>query len=71
MRGQNLSSVVREAEQVIRDYQGISEGITIPTWLFAGTIGIVAGVILGPAILASTAEGSAYLARATAGRIRG
>ena len=70
MRGQiNLPSAVREAEQVLRNVQGISEGVTIPTWLFAGGAGILMGVILGPAILASTAGGSEYLARAARKRI--
>lgn len=38
-------------------------GITIPTWLLVGTITFVAGVILGPSLLASTDAGSKYLAR--------
>ena len=73
MRGQgSSSSVVREAEQVVREYQGISgEGVTIPTWLFASGCGLIAGIILGPAIMASTAGGSDYLARLARQKIGG
>lgn len=71
MRGRNVSSAVIEAETYLREYQGISEGVTIPTWLFAGTAGLVFGVFFGPTILASTAEGSDYLAKAARRRISG
>lgn len=72
MRGQDsLSSGVREAEQVMRDYQGISgDGVTIPTWLFFTGAGLLTGIILGPAIMATTAGGSAYLARLASERMR-
>jgi hypothetical protein len=39
-------------------------GVTIPTWLLAGTIALALGIILGPAILSTTEAGSQYLARA-------
>ena len=47
-----------------RYVDGISGGISavpVPTPLFAGAIGLVLGVLIGPALLASTAEGSKYL----------
>ena len=39
----------------------ISQGVTIPTWMFAGGLGLLIGIVVGPAILASTKEGAAYL----------
>ena len=36
-------------------------GVTIPTWLFAGGIGVLLGIIAGPAIIGSTEEGAAWL----------
>lgn len=73
MRGQyNYPSAVREAEQVLRDVQGISgEGVTIPTWLFAGGCGLLAGIILGPAIQASVVGSGSYLAKKTSQRFGG
>lgn len=41
----------------------ISQGINVPTWLMAGGIGLLIGIILGPALLASTEEGSRWLGR--------
>jgi len=41
----------------------IAQGVTIPSWLLAGAIGIGIGVIFGPSILASTEAGSQWLAR--------
>jgi len=41
----------------------ISQGVTIPSWLLAGAIGIGIGVIFGPSILASTEAGSQWLAK--------
>lgn len=66
MRGRATSSVVHKAEAVIRDYeisQGIAQegGVTIPVWLFAGGIGIVLGMVLGPSLMAMTEEGSRKL----------
>ncbi len=36
--------------------------VVIPTWLFAGFIGLVTGMIVGPSIMATTAAGSERLA---------
>lgn len=43
--------------------EAIAQGVTIPTWLFASSIGLALGIILGPTILASTESGARYLAR--------
>ena len=48
----------------------IGQGVQIPTWLFAGTIGTIIGIILGPTILASTREGAEKLARLSAEKLR-
>jgi len=39
----------------------IMQGVTIPTWLFAGGIGMLFGIIAGPAIIGSTEGGAAWL----------
>jgi len=39
-----------------------SPDVVIPTWLFASFIGLVTGMIVGPAIMATTAAGSERLA---------
>ncbi len=36
--------------------------VTIPTWLFASFIGLVTGMIVGPAIMSTTKAGSERLA---------
>jgi hypothetical protein len=41
----------------------IAQGVTIPSWLLAGAIGIGIGVIFGPSILATTEAGSQWLAK--------
>jgi len=41
----------------------VTQGVTVPTWLFAGGIGLLIGVIVGPAIIGSTEEGAAWLRR--------
>ncbi len=63
MRGKQTSAV-EEAEQIIAEHQGISigNGVTVPTWLFAGGIGLILGVVIGPSIMASTEAGSRRLA---------
>jgi len=43
--------------------QVVSQGVTIPTWVFAGSIGLLAGVLLGPAIIGSTEGGARWLER--------
>ena len=61
MRGKHISAV-EEAEQIVADLQGIGNGVTVPTWLFAGGIGLILGVVIGPSIMASTEAGSRRLA---------
>jgi len=61
MRGRTTISAIAQAEQVVRDYIGQGE-VTIPTWLFAGGVGLVLGIIIGPSIMAMTEEGSKKLA---------
>jgi len=68
MRGRDIS-VVNEAEQVVRNYIGQGEGITIPTWLFAGGIGLIVGIMTGPALMATTEEGSRRLAELARQRV--
>lgn len=43
-------------------YPDNEEGVTIPIWAFAGFIGLMSGMILGPAIMATTKGGSEKLA---------
>ena len=43
--------------------EAISQGVTIPTWIFASSIGLGLGIVFGPAILASTDSGAKYLAK--------
>ena len=62
MRGKN--SAVTQAEEYLRDIQGISDGgLTLPWELVTGLIGLGLGVFFGPVILASTDEGARYLER--------
>ena len=63
MLGHHISAV-QEAEQIVAEHQSvsISNGVTVPTWLFAGGLGLVFGVVIGPAIMASTEAGSRRLA---------
>lgn len=61
MRGKT-GSVVTQAEQVVRNYIGQEEGVTIPSWLFFLGLGAGIGMILGPSLMATTAAGSARLA---------
>jgi len=68
MRGRDIS-VVNEAEQVVRNYIGQGDGITIPTWLFAGGIGLIVGIMTGPALMATTEEGSRRLAELARQRV--
>ncbi|MBU0847541.1 hypothetical protein KKH23_10185 [Patescibacteria group bacterium] len=56
------SSTVAEATQVVRNYIGQEEGVTIPTWAFFLLLGTGIGVVVGPALMATTATGSARLA---------
>jgi len=64
MRGKCTScSAIAEATQVVRNYIGQGEeGVTIPSWLFFLLLGTGFGMIIGPALMATTATGSAKLA---------
>lgn len=63
MRGKCAScSAVAEATQVVRNYIGQGEGVTIPSWLFFLLLGTGFGMVVGPALMATTATGSAKLA---------
>ncbi|MCD6362134.1 MAG: hypothetical protein J7M38_14850 [Armatimonadetes bacterium] len=39
------------------------EGIVLPTWLVAGGVGFLLGIIFGPTIMTSTREGAQHLAK--------
>ena len=62
-----------EGETVVCAYCGekleavITDGITIPTPLFVGLLGFGLGVILGPALIATTAEGRSWLEKQARG----
>lgn len=43
--------------------EAITQGVTIPTWIFATTIGLAIGLIFGPAIIGSTDAGARWLER--------
>jgi hypothetical protein len=43
--------------------EAISQGVTIPTPLLVGLLSFGAGVLLGPALMASTQSGAEYLAK--------
>lgn len=45
------------------------QGVNIPTWFFAGAIGFVAGLVLGPAVVTSTKEGAQWMARRVSERL--
>lgn len=50
--------------QLTRERNSISQngGVTVPTWLFAGFIGVIIGGIFTPSIMAMTEAGSRKLA---------
>jgi hypothetical protein len=50
--------------------EAIQQGITIPTSLFVGILSFGLGVILGPALIATTKSGSEWLARQARERIK-
>lgn len=50
--------------------EAISQGLSIPTPVVTGFLGLALGVILGPAILASTKSGSEWLAKQARERIK-
>lgn len=47
------------------------EGVVLPTWLFAGAVGLIIGVLFGPTLLASSREGALRLARIAEERLKG
>jgi len=70
MLGRHLSAV-QEAEQIVAEHQSvnISNGVTVPTWLFAGGIGLAVGIIASDALLTSTEVGKRRLAEMVAERL--
>jgi len=50
--------------------EAVSQGVTISTPVFVGIIAFFAGIILGPALIASTSEGRAWLEKQARGAIR-
>jgi hypothetical protein len=51
--------------------EAISQGVTIPTWLFSFTIGLVVGVVLGPTIIGSTDAGAKWLRKKAEAKLAG
>jgi phage FluMu protein Com len=51
--------------------EAISQGVTIPTWLFSFTLGLAAGIILGPAIIGSTDAGARWLEKRARAKLAG
>ena len=47
--------------------QAIAQGVTIPTSLFVGLITFGLGVLFGPALIATTAEGRSWLEKQARG----
>jgi len=47
------------------------EGVALPTWLVAGSVGLLLGIWLGPALLASSREGAQRLARLAEAKLKG
>jgi hypothetical protein len=43
--------------------EAISQGVTLPTWLFSFTIGLATGIVLGPTLIATTDAGAKWLER--------
>lgn len=48
----------------------VSQGVTIPTPLFVGVVAFLIGVVVGPALIASTEGGSRWLAEQARARIQ-
>lgn len=51
--------------------QAVAQGITIPTPLFVGVIAFGLGVLIGPALIATTAGGRSWLEKQAREAIRG
>lgn len=47
------------------------EGVVLPTWFVASTIGLVIGIIFGPTLLASSKEGALRLAKIAEEKLKG
>lgn len=47
--------------------EAVSQGVTVPTPLFAGLIGLGIGLLFGPAIIASSQTGRQWLERQARG----
>lgn len=59
-----------EGETTVCAYCGthlIAQGVTIPTKLFIGLITFGLGVLLGPALIATTSEGRSWLEKQARG----
>ena len=51
--------------------EAISQGVNIPTWLFASTLALAAGIFFGPAIIASTDTGAKWLEKKAREKLAG
>lgn len=49
------------------ELQAITQGVTIPTPLFVGLLGFGLGMLLGPALVATTDEGRKWLEKQARG----
>jgi len=49
----------------------VTQGVVLPTWLFWLSVGLAAGVLFGPTLLASSREGALRLARIAEERLKG
>lgn len=47
------------------------EGVVLPGWLFWLSVGLAAGVLLGPTLLATSREGALKLARIAEEKLKG
>jgi len=64
--------IVTEQEVNMRSENGaVTQGVVLPTWLFWLSVGLAAGVLFGPTLLASSREGALRLARIAEERLKG
>ncbi len=71
--GYPISQPISEGQAAVCAYCDsnlIAQGVTIPTWLFAASVGLLIGIVVGPAILGSTEEGSKWLQRQATKRLK-
>jgi len=47
------------------------EGVVLPAWLFWLSVGLAAGVLFGPTLLASSREGAMRLAKIAEEKLKG